>query len=235
MTIGSTINRPLVILRHGIGNKLNHIMNTLCCKDVEYIWVNGHECMANHDDLFDWRKTKLNITSIHQKDLGELLENRNEFLLKGFFWFQGMKDSRLGLARDFLKKIKPSKQVKDCFNYRKKYKKGFAVRLFHPQSIKDKTPLIIPYDSFLTSDCRFQYEANPWAFTNNSFGGNSDLDHRLRKRGGQIMAATDWFSLLNCNKVFTYGTHPKHDRPLGVSTFTDAVFISGKYCRNITL
>jgi hypothetical protein len=225
-----------IILRHGIGNKLNFIMNTLCCESVEYFWVNGKECFADHDDLFDWRGTSLCITSIREEDLDPLIEIKNEFLLKGYFWFQGMRDSRLYAARDFLKKIRPSEHVKKVFDPKKKYESGYAVRLLHPRSIVNKEPLIIPYGSFLTSDSLLQYKANPWASINTgALGGNTDLSYKLRNKNSQVRAVADWFSLFNCKKVFTYGTYPTPTRPLGISTFTDALFISGKDCENITL
>ena len=224
-----------IVLRHGIGNKLNFIMNTLHLKNVEYIWVRGKECDASHDDLFCWENTNLKIYSINQSHLDKFLSfSAPEYNMKGFFWFQGLHDQRVTLAQDFLRSLRPSKKVLNKFNLQKKYKTGYAVRLLHPKSIKPDRELIFSYKSFLSSDSQKVLDANPWCYQNSCERGGADLDDSLRNFDGQICATADWFSLMNCEKIYIYGTYPTKERPLGISTFTDAFFILNKYCKNIT-
>lgn len=210
-------------------------MNTLHLKNVEYVWVNGKECGANHDDLFCWEGIKINIFSLKEEILSSYLETTPpEYNMKGFFWFQGMHDNRVLYAQDFLKCLKPSKKVSEAYDCTKKYEIGYAVRLLHPKSIKPKKELIFSYKSFLTSDSQKFLDSNPWCYQNHYQKGNSDLDKRLRDIDGQIHAVADWFTLMNCKEVYTYGTPASKDRPLGLSTFTDAILILNIKSKNIS-
>jgi hypothetical protein len=225
-----TTTKYPIILQHGLGNKLNFIFNTLNLPNVEYYWLNNYECMANHDDLFDFSKCGIKIHSISHQEAKKI---QNPYSLKGFFYFQGFNDERLNLAKQFLKKLQPSEILKKNFNLKRKFKHGYAVRLLHSKSKTNAGPVVVPYDSFLSSDSALQRKLNPWSIQNGIGGGSFDLDIKVRNLSAQILAAADWFSLLNCEYIYTYGTEPTKTRKLGKSTFIDAAMILNKKAKNI--
>ena len=77
-----------IILKHGIGNKLNFIYNTLNIPNAKYYWLNNYECMANHDDLFDFSQCGINIQSITPEEKNKI---KDPYELKGFFIFKDLK------------------------------------------------------------------------------------------------------------------------------------------------
>jgi hypothetical protein len=215
-----------IVLRHGLGNKLNFIYNTLHLSNVKYYWVRTDwECRMNHDDGFNFGKTGIDITTITHDQIPSI---QPELEFKHFFAFQGWDDPRKELAQQFIKRLTPSKQLMSRFDLSLRVDTGWAVRLEHPHGTKHE-PIVIPHEDFLSTDSHKQRVMNPWAIQNHVDGPRDyrDVDN-------QLVAVADWFVLMNCKNIKTYGTPSTKGRPAGRSTYIDSAAVMDIPIANMT-
>lgn len=200
--------KELVQVQAGFANRMNGVMSNL---DSTILWPEDGSCMANWNDLF---LTPHDVIGTHT-GIDEVKIRHAGCMFTGDF----------EMASNWLLTLKPSEEVKARMPDLSKIKTGYHIRALYPHyPIGQK--IQIPHDAFLATDSSMVRQWNSNSIMTESVP-TTRLDGDVRTREHVLCAVADWFVLLHCETVFSYGV-PFISFALKHSTFLDARRILGR-------
>lgn len=199
----------------GLGNKINHLLNGVVNGVKDYNWVVDEFGEVTWEDLFSNKPQGIRVVNT---------KFRNPLYF--YDWFFRFPE-KMAQAKEFLQELEPSDIVKRYIINFEEPTIGHSARLKHGHN-KTIPPFKIEDCGFLTADCSVLRTMNKHLIQSESIGGKTDLDPDLRGYKGTILSTADWFTLFNCDKIYSYGLPRPGLQKNPHSTFIDPHEIYGK-------